>query len=206
MDPSPEYVFLQLLSAAVYGGLTGLRLWKKRKMNNLFVVLSTRKVGLTSTLKKVKENMDGKVILVDKDDIIESQDEEQRNKLRVLMEDRKDAFDLLFYPMVKQYLQHCSKVFKGMPLVLFVNDEHLIKYLKVPKQNVLSLVPTVSMFQMLMETYKVKNDEASVNTLIKSREDLIVSGFNKVLLKDWNELEHILQKIISVNKRTIHSF
>lgn len=206
MDPSPEYVFLQLLSAAVYGGLTGLRLWKKRKMNNLFVVLSTRKVGLTSTLKKVKENMDGKVILVDKDDIIESQDEEQRNKLRILMEDRKDAFDLLFYPMVKQYLQHCSKVFKGMPLVLFVNDEHLIKYLKVPKQNVLSLVPTVSMFQMLMETYKVKNDEASVNTLIKSREDLIVSGFNKVLLKDWNELEHILQKIISVNKRTLHSF
>jgi len=206
MDPSPEYVFLQLLSAAVYGGLTGLRLWKKRKMNNLFVVLSTRKVGLTSTLKKVKENMDGKVILVDKDDIIESQDEEQRNKLRVLMEDRKDAFDLLFYPMVKQYLQHCSKVFKGMPLVLFVNDEHLIKYLKVPKQNVLSLVPTVSMFQMLMETYKVKNDEASINTLIKSREDLIVSGFNKVLLKDWNELEHILQKIISVNKRTVHSF
>jgi AAA+ ATPase superfamily predicted ATPase len=206
MDPTPEYVFLQLLSAAVYGGLTGLRLWKKRKLNNLFVVLSTRKVGLTSTLKKVKENMDGKVILVDKDDIIESQDEEQRNKLRVLMEDRKDAFDLLFYPMVKQYLQHCSKVFKGMPLVLFVNDEHLIKYLKVPKQNVLSLVPTVSMFQMLMETYKVKNDEASINTLIKSREDLIVSGFNKVLLKDWNELEHILQKIISVNKRTVHSF
>jgi AAA+ ATPase superfamily predicted ATPase len=206
MDPSPEYVFLQLLSVAVYGSLSGLRLFKNRKMNNLFVVLSTRKVGLTSTLKKVKENMDGKVILVDKDDIIESQDEQQRNKLRVLMEDRKDAFDLLFYPMVKQYLQHCSKVFKGMPLVLFVNDEHLIKYLKVPKQNVISLVPTVSMFQMLMETYKVKNDEASVNTLIKSREDLIVSGFNKVLLKDWNELENILQKIISVNKRTPHSF
>jgi hypothetical protein len=205
MDPSPEYVFLQLLSVAVYGGLSGLRLWRKRKMNNLFVVLSTRKVGLTTTLKKVKENMDGKVILVDKDDIIESQNDEQKNKLRVLMDERKDAFDLLFYPMVKQYLQHCSKVFKGMPLVLFVNDEHLINYLKVPKQNVLSLVPTVSMFQMLMETYKVKNDEASVNTLIKSREDLIVSGFNKVLLKDWNELEHILQKIISVNKRTIHS-
>jgi hypothetical protein len=206
MEPSPEYVFLQLLSVAVYGGLTGLKLWRKRKMNNLFVVLSTRKVGLTTTLKKVKENMDGKVILVDKDDIIESQNDEQKNKLRVLMEERKDAFDLLFYPMVKQYLQHCSKVFKGMPLVLFVNDEHLLKYLRVPKQNVISLVPTVSMFQMLMETYKVKNDEASVNTLIKSREDLIVSDFNKVLLKDWNELEHILQKIISVNKRTIHSF
>lgn len=205
IEPSPEYVFLQLLSAAVYGGLSGLKLWKKRKPN-LFVVLSTRKVGLTTTLKNVKENMEGKVILVDKDDIIESQNEDQKNKLKLLMETRKDAFDLLFYPMVKQYLQHCAKVFKGMPLVLFVNDEHLIKYLKVPKQNVLSLVPTVSMFQMLMETYKVKNDEVAVNTLIKSREDLIVSGFNKVLLKDWNELEHILQKIISVNKKTVHSF
>ena len=202
MDTSPEYVFLQLLSVAVYGGLNGLRLWKKRKLNNLFVVLSTRKVGLTTTLKKVKENMEGKVILVDKDDIIESQNEDDKHKLKLLMEDRKDAFDLLFYPMVKQYLQHCSKVFKGMPLVLFVNDEHLIKYLRVPKQNVLSLVPTVSMFQMLMETYKAKGEENSVNTLIKSREDLIVSGFNKVLLKDWNELERILQKILCVNKKS----
>lgn len=206
MDPRPEYVFLQMLSVAVYGGLAGFKLWKKHNKPNVFVVLSTRKVGLTTTLKKVKENMEGKVILVDKDDIIESQNEDQKSKLRVLMEDRKDAFDLLFYPMVKQYLQHCSKVFKGMPLVLFVNDEHLVKYLKVPKQNVLSLVPAVSMFQKLMETYKQNDDEHSVKTLIKSREELIVSNYNRVLLKDWEELERILQRIITVNKQTLNSF
>lgn len=205
IEPSPEYIFLQLLSVAVYGGITGFRLWKKRK-NNLFVVLSTRKLGLTTTLKSVKENMEGKVILVDKDDIIESQTDEDKKKLRSLIDTRKDAFDLLFYPMVKKYLQHCSKVFKKMPVVLFVNDEHLIKYLRVPKQNVLSLVPTVSMFQMLMETYKVKNDDVALNTLIKSREDLLVSSFNKVLLKDWNQLERILQKILSVNKNQVDSF
>lgn len=197
---SPEFLFLQMLSVAVYGGVAGFRLWKQHRKQKLFVVLSTRKIGLTTALKKVKESMEGKVIVVDRDDIIESQSDEVKTKLLGLMNERKDAFDLLFYPLVKAHLKNCVRIFKGQPIVLFVNDEYLIKYLKVPNKNVLSLVPTVSMFQKLMDSYKGKNEDGALKALITSREELIVSGFKKVLLKNWNELESILNKILAVRK------
>jgi hypothetical protein len=195
---SDAFMFLQVLGFALSSGLTGYKFLNKfKKKNNLFVVLSTRKIGLTTNLKKVKENIEGKVVLIDRDDIIESQNEELKEKLKSLMDERKDAFDLLFYPLVKQYLKDCSRVFKNVPLVLFVNDEHLIKFLKVSNNNVLTLVPTVSMFQKLIDSYKLKEDNKAVNSLIKSREDLIISKYNKVLIKNWNDLEELLVKIIN---------
>lgn len=200
METAPELLFLQVLSATLYSGYKGWKIFKKSEAP-LFVVLSARKCGVSTSIKKVKEGVDGKVVLVDRDDIIESQQPELRDSLKQLMsDDRKDSFDLMFYPVVKKYLKECRKVFKNTPVVLFVNDQHLVKYLQVPVRNVLTIIPSITMFQNLLEKYKNEGQLTAANLLLKSREELIVSSFNKKLIKNWSDLDQLLSNILTLKK------
>jgi hypothetical protein len=200
MDTAPELIFLQVLSATLYSGYKGWKMFRKREPA-LFVVLSARKCGVSTSIRKVKEGVDGKVVLVDRDDIIESQPSELRDKLKQLMdEERKDSFDLLFYPIVKNHLKQCRKVFKNNPVVLFINDQHLVKYLQVPLRNVLTIIPSITMFQNLLEKYRADGQNTAANLLLKSREELIVSAYNKKLIKNWSDLDQLLSSILAIKK------
>ena len=196
----PELIFLNVLGSAVYGGYKAFRLFRKKK-NQLFILLGARRSGITTAISRVKETTESKVLLVDKDDIIDAQPAEQKEQLNELMNAKPEVFGLKFYPLVKDYLKQCRKVYKGVPVVLVVHDETLIKYLNVPTENVLSVLPTISFFNNLVEKYKLEKYEVAIEALTKSRESLIVSHYPKKLIRNWSELEGILTKLITITKK-----
>lgn len=196
MELSPELVFLNAVSSSIIGGRFIWKWWKrKNKKLQTFCILSSRKSGISTSLKSLE--LFSRFTVVDvKDNVLESiTDKERREHLLKLLDDNHQSFALEAYPLVDEYIQKCRRTFQHKPVILFTSDESLISYLKIPKEQVACLLPSLSMYQRFLETMEPKDTAV----LTESRERLIQTKYAKFIYRNFQHLNSTMERILTKN-------
>lgn len=196
MELSPELVFLNAVSSSVIGGRVLWKWWKKRNHKlQTFCILSSRKSGISTSLKSLE--LFSRFTVVDvKDNVLESiTDKERREHLLKLLDENHQSFALEAYPLVDEYIQKCRKTFPRKPVVLFTSDESLIQYLNIPKEQVACLLPSLSMYQRFLE----QMDAGDTSVLTESRERLIQTKYAKFIYRNFQHLNSTMERILTKN-------
>lgn len=195
---SNELLFFQALSSAMALSGVGLRhlfaryKMKKRK-NQLFVCLVSRKCGTTTALKACQDETKDRCVLVDAlSDIVETQDKPMRDHLHHLLANNTDAFAVKVYPLVKQYIDDMRRIHKRRPVVLFTSDVSLVKFLRVPDKQVVCCLPNINLSNKTVA--KLNEEDGKLYTF--SREKLITQNYEKILFNSQMELQQLVEKMI----------
>lgn len=194
--PNPEVMFMQGLSSAT--GIVGvglMRWWalrRARAKKRLFVVLVSRKSGLTTQLKELDNHQ--KILLIDAmEDVLSSQPPEERELLKELANYNTDAFCIKMFPLIKQYLKDCRKTYKSRPIILFTSEPALINFLKVPKYQVACLLPSMQLYQRLLMDFQ----DDDLRLLSQTRENLIKLPYAKFFFSSFEGLHSQLEKFLN---------
>jgi len=194
--PNPEMLFMQGLSSAT--GIVGIgimRWWtlrRSRAKKRLFVVLTSRKSGLTTQLQELDNHQD--ILLIDAmEDVLSTQPNEERELLKELANNNTDAFCVKMFPLVKQYLDDCRKTYKNRPIILFTSEPALVDFLKVPKYQVACLLPSMQLYQQLLIDFQ----EDDLRLLSRSRESLIKLPYAKFFFSSFEGLHTQLEKFLN---------
>lgn len=193
--PNPEMLFMQTLSSAT--GLVGvgiMRWWalrRSREKKRLFVVLTSRKSGLTTQLQELDNHQN--ILLIDAmEDVLSTQPNEERELLKELANYNTDAFCVKMFPLVKQYLNDCRRTYKHRPIILFTSEPALVEFLKVPKYQVACLLPSMQLYQRLLIDFQ----EDDLRLLSQSRETLIKLPYAKFFFSSFEGLHAQLEKFL----------
>lgn len=194
--PNPEMMFMQALSSAT--GIVGIgimRWWtlrRSRAKKRLFVVLTSRKSGLTTQLQELDNHQN--ILLIDAmEDVLSTQPVEERELLKELANNNSDAFCVKMFPLVKRYLEDCRKTYKNRPIILFTSEPALVDFLKVPKYQVACLLPSMQLYQRLLIDFQ----EDDLRLLSKSRESLIKLPYAKFFFSSFDGLHSQLEKFLN---------
>lgn len=194
--PNPEMMFMQALSSAT--GIVGLgmmRWWALRRAKakkRLFVVLVSRKCGLTTQLQQLDNHQE--ILLIDAmEDVLSTQPPEMRELLRELANHNTDAFCVKMFPLVKKYLDDCRNTYRTRPIILFTSEPALVEFLKVPKYQVACLLPSMQMYQRLLLDFQ----EDDMCLLSRSRETLIKLPYAKFFFSSFEGLQTQLEKFLN---------
>lgn len=194
--PNPEVMFIQALSSATGIVSVGMMRWwslrRARAKKRLFVVLTSRKSGLTTQLQGLDNHQD--ILLIDAmEDVLSSQPPDERELLKELANHNTDAFCVKMFPLVKQYLKDCQKTYKKRPIILFTSEPALVEYLKVPKYQVACLLPSMHLYQRLLMDFQ--DDDLCL--LSQSREKLIKLPYAKFFFSSFEGLHTQLEKFLN---------
>jgi len=194
--PNSEAMFLQALSSAT--GILGvglMRWWALRRAKakkRLFVVLVSRKSGLTTQLQELDNHQ--KILIIDAmEDVLSSQPIEDRELLKELANHNTDAFCIKMFPLVSTYLKDCMKTYRNRPIILFTSEPALIEFLKVPKYQVACLLPSMQLYQHLLLDFQ----EDDLRLLTQSRENLIKLPYAKFFYSSFEGLHTQLEKFLN---------
>lgn len=191
---SPELVFLNLIgSAGLLGSKRLFRWFKSKQMPSVFVVMCSRKSGLSSSLRSLE--VFSKFVLVDvKENVIGSiPDKQKRDHLLDLLNNNHQSFGVECFPLISEYLRKCRKTYPRKPVILFTSDETLVQYLKIPSTHIACLLPMLGMYQKMLES--LSKEDAGL--LTESRERLIQSPYAKFMFRNYTALSDILEKILA---------
>jgi hypothetical protein len=200
---NPELLFLQALATAIYvGGSESYGLFsrckKKKKSsspecdNKLFVVLSSRKSGVTTQLKMIENTAN--VLMIDAmEDIINTQRSDEREMLKELANTNSNAFCVKMFPLVSKYLDECRKAYKNRPIILFTSEPELVEYLDVPLTHVACLLPSMSFYQKLISDFS----EEDLKLLSETRENLIKLPYGKFMFSSFDGLMGVLERFLN---------
>lgn len=194
--PTPEVLFMQALSSATgVVGLGLLRWWSLRRAKarkRLFVVLISRKSGLTTQLQELDNHQN--ILLIDgMEDVLNSQHPAERELLKELANTNSDAFCVKMFPLIKQYLEDCRSTYKDRPIILFTSEPALVDFLKVPKYQTACLLPSLSMYQRLLLDFH----EEDLRLLTQTRERLLKLPHAKFFFSSFSGLHTQLEKFLN---------
>lgn len=197
--------FISLLSSSAYvsgyGCLKLYRRWKnKQDTNKIFVVLTARKAGLTTQLKKLDIESSNVILIDSQEAVINSQVEKERIHLLHLLDTDQEAFKVKFYPLLLNYVENIKKINKtNRPIIIFSSDPSIVNYLGIKPKYVCSLLPSLNMINNLIKKF----EDTEIKLLTESKEKLLTQRYEKFSYKSFGDLIKILEFFITPSKRPL---
>ena len=188
--------FFSLLSTAIYGGFLAYKKWRvwKKKENEIFSVLTSRKGGLSTALEHLDDYDRERVVLLDEQKVIESQDEETKKKMEKLRDKNKEAFCVKLLPMFKEYLDEMKAIYRNTVFIIFTSNYKLVEYLKIKPKRRLIVLPSLKMLNVMIKTLK----EDETEQLMNSRELLQSLPQEKTYYNTYSQLKDVIDKMVSI--------